>query len=58
MDPVRRVDGVIALLKPNILVRRVRTIELEGFEEERWLNRRLPSIIAVMKVAKMTPKGM
>jgi hypothetical protein len=26
--------------------------------EERWLKRRLPSIMAAMKVAKMTPKGM
>jgi hypothetical protein len=29
-----------------------------GVADERWLKRRLPSIMAAMKVAKMTPKGM
>ena len=29
-----------------------------GRGDERWLKRRLPSIMAAMKVAKMTPKGM
>jgi hypothetical protein len=26
--------------------------------DDRWLKRRLPSIMAAIKVAKMTPKGM
>lgn len=57
MEAVRRLEGVIVRLSPRDLVRWVKRLDVGDLGDERWLNRRLPSIMAAMKVAKMTPKG-
>jgi len=68
MDKVRSVLGEAGRCRWEVRRKSERMIGLDDLEDEsggrgvagaeRWLKRRLPSIIAAMKVAKMRPKGM
>ncbi len=56
---VRSVDGEVGWVVrwlDNVVFGLVAAEEGESWTE-RWLKRRLPSIMAAMKVAKMTPNG-